>query len=71
MTNNKPCMGGFCALREKCRHYVSPGDRQRMPAERLCANGFERDMFFMPLKNRYGVNKGKTPQRAYSETEAV
>jgi hypothetical protein len=45
----KACMGGFCRLREKCRHHVSPGNRQR-PAERLCSPGSERGMFFVPLK---------------------
>lgn len=45
----KPCMGGFCARREKCAHHVDPTDRVR-PAERLCTPGAEAVMFFLPLQ---------------------
>lgn len=34
----QPCMGGFCARREACKHYHAPtyvGD-DLAPAERLC-----------------------------------
>lgn len=48
MNDVKPCMGGFCALREKCQHYVAPTSRQQ-PAERLCDRGMEREMFFRPM----------------------
>lgn len=29
-----PCMGGFCASRDKCAHYHS--ELERDPVERLC-----------------------------------
>lgn len=45
----KPCMGGFCQRREKCSHYVSPSAKAA-PAERLCAQGAELEMFFSPLR---------------------
>jgi hypothetical protein len=30
------CMGGFCAVRENCRHYVADGVARLRPVERLC-----------------------------------
>lgn len=45
--NFTACMGGFCTLRDKCRHHIDPTSR-REPAERLCAKGAEQTMFFMP-----------------------
>lgn len=32
-----PCMGGWCAVREKCPHYTSPTICR--PSERLCIDG--------------------------------
>ncbi len=32
----KPCMGGWCALRDRCPHHEPTG---RKPAERLCVPG--------------------------------
>ncbi len=43
----KPCMGGFCPLRDKCLHHTEPTNRVE-PAERLCEQGGEREMFFLP-----------------------
>jgi len=34
----RPCMGGWCLLREACRHYCAPGPS---PAERLCMPGHD------------------------------
>lgn len=52
MKNNpmktRACMGGFCHLREKCEHHHSP-DQYEDSAERLCAPGAERTMFFVPV----------------------
>lgn len=33
-----PCMGGWCAKREKCPHYRASGQQ---PAERLCERGHD------------------------------
>lgn len=33
----KACMGGFCAVRERCPHYQS--EQQGEPSERLCLRG--------------------------------
>lgn len=41
-----PCMGGFCALRDKCLHYTQPTTRAQ-PCERKCEAGQERVMFFV------------------------
>lgn len=32
-----PCMGGFCALRERCAHYHA--EARWEPSERLCRPG--------------------------------
>lgn len=61
----KACMGGFCNLREKCRHYVAPGSRTSA-AERLCTRGEESAMFFTPLR---GMNQ--PPIKAYTEAETT
>ena len=44
----KPCMGGLCKLRGQCEHHESPNNRETDddPAERLCDQGHEREMFF-------------------------
>ena len=52
----KPCMGGFCQLRDKCRHHVAPMNRDN-PAERLCEMGQERVMFFKPLQSESPVKE--------------
>ena len=31
----RPCMGGWCAQRDKCAHYFAPIQWMK-PAERLC-----------------------------------
>lgn len=41
----KPCMGGWCHLRNSCLHYTSPNWREA-PADRLCDKGGEHEMFF-------------------------
>ena len=33
----KACMGGFCAVRERCPHYQS--EQRAEPSERLCLRG--------------------------------
>lgn len=33
----KACMGGFCAVRERCPHYHAT--RRTCPSERLCLRG--------------------------------
>lgn len=45
---SRPCMGGWCHLRDRCAHYEQP-DSAEHPAERLCDPGQERIMFFAPL----------------------
>jgi hypothetical protein len=42
----KPCMGGFCRIRESCWHYNAPDKAN--PAERLCIPG--RDGMRRPLE---------------------
>ena len=39
------CMGGWCAIRERCGHY-RPGDRMAEPIERMCnTHDSPREMF--------------------------
>ncbi len=45
----RPCMGGFCPLRDRCRNHLAPTTRQE-PAERLCEKGQEKAMFYVPIK---------------------
>ncbi len=51
MTEIKPCMGGWCRMRERCMHYTEPTNRHK-PADRLCDQGWEREMFFMAAARR-------------------
>lgn len=37
MTELQPCMGGWCAKRNRCQHYHAESSRE--PAERLCEPG--------------------------------
>jgi hypothetical protein len=43
------CMGGFCALRDHCRHYHSQWRSQ--PSERLCIPGHDgkSDVVFVQI----------------------
>ena len=39
------CMGGWCAVRERCGHY-RPGDQMSQPVERMCdPRDSAREMF--------------------------
>lgn len=49
LMNVRPCMGGWCPLRDKCEHCISPDNRHR-PSERLCEIGAEREMFFLRMR---------------------
>lgn len=41
--NRASCMGGWCAVRDRCGHY-RPGDRMAEPVERMC-DPKSREMF--------------------------
>ena len=38
----QPCLGGWCAKREKCPHHQA--EDRRAPAERLCPTGRDGEM---------------------------
>ena len=42
MTDLQPCLGGWCAKREKCPHHQT--EDRRNPAERLCPPGRDGEM---------------------------
>lgn len=48
------CMGGWCSLRENCRHYHAEGAARLRPMDRLCEAG-TRDafepIFFLPKRD--------------------
>lgn len=39
-----PCMGGWCAKRDRCPHYTAPDAIASAPAERLCPQGRDGEM---------------------------
>jgi hypothetical protein len=58
------CMGGFCAVREDCRHYTVDGAVRFRAAERLCAAGTLSH--FSPAAERTFLSVPREPQLANS-----
>lgn len=50
MSVKSACMGGFCAVRERCARYHVEGQMRLVPAERLCAA--DMDDQWKPLEVR-------------------
>lgn len=57
-----PCMGGWCAQRDRCAHYVA-GDPARAPAERLCEPGHDEPEA-LPVQARREVGTWEKPRAA-------
>jgi hypothetical protein len=58
----KACMGGFCGLRESCRHYTT--DDRRDPAERLCEPGQDGEAIEVRRFKPIGSWEGQPIKRA-------
>jgi hypothetical protein len=64
---NRPCMGGWCEIRESCPDYEPNGLK---PAERLCAPGADGVLRLSPQGVRFTRSVVRLERRARREAWA-